>query len=142
MSPRRWLEKWPLRLRALVLVLGLLLFVAPSWHVCALGGHALHCSEHSGDGALRPVICYCRADLGSESARYAKAWPVKLAESPQNAPFCLARLLQTMPGQTALVTAPPVIVPEAGAPCPIFTQESALLRPTVRLRGRGPPLLC
>jgi hypothetical protein len=148
MSPRRWLDKWPLRLRVFVLLLALLQLVAPSWHICALGGHALHCTwmeqASSPDGVLRPIICFCRADFESASAKYAKAWPNKLTVAPggQDSSFCLARLLQTMPAQAALMAAPLAqVITTLAVPYP-DVEQSAPARHVLAQHGRGPPDLC
>lgn len=137
----------PRALRFFVVALALVQFVAPTWHICALGGHicgtrtAAHhgaspVTEFNGENApMRPLICVCAAPLPPLDSKTARLDGV----SHTGHSTCLALLLQTMPGQTAV--APAVFEPRAlsavhGA---ALTHIAPSLAPSRGFRGRAPP---
>ncbi len=163
-----WLQLWPRSARFFVLALALLQFVAPTWHVCEMGGHvaarhnsggvtgthhenaaksatliALQAAPHNQDetATRKPLICFC---VREEHAPKETA-PNPNAPHLENAPHsghatCLALLLQSMPGA---VTASPALIRQSVVRCESFVarHESA---PQIailrRFRGRAPPV--
>ena len=113
LSPRVWLERFPFQLRLFVALLTVLSFVAPTWHVCSLGGHVMEMThpmsamtgmkhgqefQKSASGAL---ICFCAPKHRSDK------FPV-LVKATLNGRMahdasCLALMLSAMP---ALAIAP------------------------------------
>lgn len=149
----RALQLWPRPTRFFVLALALLQFVAPTWHVCEMGGHVMaHGATKSHHGALKlaqvqtqsgatetqqPLICFCQAH--EKPAPDPNAPQLESGSHPSHA-TCLALLLQTMPA-TAL--APPAIFEIRTATLSSFiarhetAPQTAILR---RFRGRAPPM--
>ncbi|PQV65486.1 hypothetical protein B1R32_101228 [Abditibacterium utsteinense] len=149
---------WPRPVRFFVLALALLQFVAPTWHICELGGHVMAgqsmargAAMHHGDAlsiaaqnsattandATTPLICFCAAHEKLASNPNA---PHLDGIASQNHTTCLALLLQTMPGALA---APPAIFRVKTLVCASFiarqngAPQIAILR---RFRGRAPPM--
>lgn len=134
-------------LRWAVVLLALLQIVAPLWHVCALGGHAMasDAAAHHGtvaipvqsDGPRRPLICWCPpshdADPNSGGPKFS---PVV---SHEDHGTCLALLLQTMPG--ALAAAPTIALSSTKVESrfPIRHERAPTLAILRRFRGRAPP---
>lgn len=117
LSLRAALERWPRQLRFFVLMLALLTWVAPTWHVCELGGHVMSCASDSSSGSSHhgeyqqaetkrsgergPLICYCDPREG-ESKSSEHHGPVLTASPSEGAHnTCLALLLQGMPAVVA-----------------------------------------
>ena len=98
--------------RLMLVALVLVQVVAPSWHVCELGGRMASCSKpmagmqgmahgfpvEPGEGR-QPIICVCR----DEKPKTPPANEVRLdARADTDCHVqCLALLLQSMPGQEA-----------------------------------------
>lgn len=113
LSPRVWLERFPLQLRFLVALLTVFSFVAPTWHVCSLGGHVMEMThsgaamagmshsksfQRSASGAL---ICFCAPKhRGDKFPTLVKA---TLNGRMAHDASCLALMLSSMP---ALAIAP------------------------------------
>jgi hypothetical protein len=143
----------PLTLRLLVVLLAFVQFIAPTWHVCEMGGHVMSMrpgaamAAHHGeatqtkeDGPQQPLICYCAPKpKHQENPNWPKLTPVV---SHDEHVTCLALLLQTMPGAVA---APATLV-RLGAPVQFFWQAKSQTSPSFaflpRFRGRAPPLSC
>lgn len=149
LSPRVWLERFPVQLRLLVALLTVLSFVAPTWHVCSMGGHVMEMAhpmsatsgmEHekvfskSTSGAL---ICFCAPPHRSQKFPV----PVKMAFNGRMAhdASCLALLLSAMPA----LSVPPF---EVGYTTPISfrlwlpARRDFPIRELIRtFSGRGPP---
>ena len=110
LSPRCWLEQNPRQLRLFVALLTLFSFVAPTWHICSLGGHASSMSaphamgnmahgetfERSASGA---VICFCPPHERDEKFPVETAFQLN-ARMTHDA-SCLALLLGSMPALLA-----------------------------------------
>jgi len=134
-NPARWT-------RIAIVLLAVLQFVAPSWHVCDLGfPGGCSCEEKSvaGSGAGKaeeelPPCCRHKA--------HGNAGPAQVNQHCPAHPFtgtCLARLLDSLPGSTQ-AAAPEVRrvlrlveIP----PFPVFAAQAGALP---RRSGRGPPL--
>lgn len=136
--------------RFLVVLLALLQVVAPTWHVCDMGGHCASMARHAGghhedyaegssNGPLRPFVCACAGDPTTHPVP--ANWP-KWEEhySGHDDPFCLARLLQTMPA-TAVAGMPPLVVRFASLPAE-YHETFTVAPQTFPLRSpaRGPPV--
>ncbi len=147
LSPRDWLAQWPRRLQWFAVALLLLASTAQSWHVCAMGSHALcagpmddvamrYVTVRNADGSPGPVVC-------AETPSPPKIRGNSLNSRPaaNGAVDCLAMLLQTMPLQ-------------AGVPFTLELRETsrtiyatrAEIKPAfaspLALRGRAPPATC
>jgi hypothetical protein len=114
LSPHVWLERHPYLLRSFVALLVMVSFVAPTWHVCSMGGHVMEMtSEHSGmsgmahastakflQSASGALICYCAPTHRDEK------FPVKskfvLNGRMTHDSSCLAMLLSGMPTVAAV----------------------------------------
>ena len=145
LSPRDWLAQWPRRLQIFAVALLLFASVAQSWHVCAMGSHAL-CDGHADDVAMRyvtvnnadgspgPVVCAPVPPQihGNAFAPHAAA---------NGAVDCLAMLLQTMPLQAGV----PFTLELRETPRTTYA-ERAEINPAfaspLALRGRAPPATC
>jgi hypothetical protein len=147
----------PLSLRLLVVLLAFVQFIAPTWHVCEMGGHvmamrpgasmahhgdtdAAQAKQASADGPMQPLICYCAPKpKHQENPNWPKLTPVV---SHDEHVTCLALLLQTMPGAVAA----PATLLRIGAPVEFSWQARPLTSPSFsplpRFRGRAPPLGC
>lgn len=142
----------PLSLRLLVVLLALVQFVAPTWHICSMGGHVMSMSETSGmgshegmapaaeaneDGPPRALICYCAPKSHDENPNGPKLFP---ASSHDEHATCLALLLQNMPG--AVATVPALVLPSTliEARFQVRHETSPTLAILSRFRGRAPPL--
>ena len=145
LSPRDWLAQWPRRLQCFAVALLLLAGLAQSWHVCAMGSHAL-CDGHSDDVAMRYVTVN-NAD-GSPGPVICAETPPKIrgnAFAPTPASNgqidCLAMLLQTMPLQAGV----PFTLATRTFARPHFAAR-AEIKPAFAapfaLRGRAPPTNC
>lgn len=135
--------------RLAVVLLALLQIVAPTWHVCDMGGHcagrAMHAGGHheeyaegSSNTALRPFICACAGNPDSHPAP--ANWP-KWNEHliGHGDPFCLARLLQTMPA-TQAAGMPPLVIRFVSLPAEyVASPTSAPQTLTGDFPARGPP---
>lgn len=149
LSFRHILQRWPRQARFFVLALALLQFVAPTWHVCEMGGHVMaggDMSSHAGmavaataapTGPQRPLICYCAAKPSHHTDSDAPHFSPTL--NSQHA-TCLALLLQSMPGHftagPALFTFSVAFV-KLSAARPELSPSTAFLS---HFRGRAPPL--
>lgn len=143
--------------RMLLLALALMQCIAPTWHVCSLGGHAsCHQNVASGHGAggqtahgfalapvsaeaqegRQPVICICLPEAEGD-----KSQPdLTAAPAVQGEPQCLALMLQSMPGHGA---AQPELITFAARQLPLVANRpSPVALAEVRSHsGRGPPAL-
>ena len=113
LSPRVWLERFPLQLRFFVALLTAFSFVAPTWHVCSLGGHVIEMThsdatmadmkhdqsfQRSASGAL---ICFCAPKHRSD--KFPVHVKAMLGGRMAHDASCLALMLSAMP---ALAVAP------------------------------------
>lgn len=147
LSFRRALQLWPRPIRFFVLALALLQFVAPTWHVCQLGGHvmargAARAMHHGATPSVetqakanQPLICFCAPRPKPIDPKT----PLLNGISHANHATCLALLLQTLPGAT--VTPPAIFRDVATFRADFIARREiapqiALLR---RFRGRAPP---
>lgn len=145
---RYFLQRWPRSARFFVLMLALLQFVAPTWHVCEMGGHVMSHGDPAShaamaaqaapaqDGPRQALVCYC----APKESHQADPDTPKLSAAPDSHhPTCLALLLQTMPGDFA--AAPALFSISVSFFAPHVTSEEfpaiAVLR---HYRGRAPPL--
>ena len=132
----------PLWARLAIVLLAVLQTVAPSWHICGLqlGCECCVDEHHPGAndqdaGGPRALICGLPADEHAHDGPL--AW-ISHPHADEGDNFCLAMLLQSMPGtQTA---APPLFIFQAIRaqvhPSPAELIPSARLR---RVASRGPP---
>ncbi|RYG56307.1 hypothetical protein EON80_29510 [bacterium] len=153
LSPRYWLERFPFQLRLFVAMLTVLSFVAPTWHVCSLGGHAMpmagaHSAGQMGNhvmighrsfirSASGALICFCAPTHRSEK------FPVKskfvVNGRMTHDASCLALLLSAMP---ALAVSPfeNVSITRISFPAWFPAQREFPVRELIRtFSGRGPP---
>jgi hypothetical protein len=135
--------------RFLVVLLALLQVVAPTWHVCDMGGHCASMSRHAGghhedyaEGSsntpLRPFICACAGNPNQHPvpANWPK-WNEHL--TGHDDPFCLARLLQTMPA-TQAAGMPPLVIRFVSLPAEyVATPSSSPKEAPGDFPARGPP---
>lgn len=105
-SLRAWLERFPAQVRLFVALLAMLSFVAPTWHICSMGGHVMarnndatamagmnHIAfEKSKSGAL---ICFCAAK--PHPTKPASPFQARGRMSMAHDANCLALLLAAMP---------------------------------------------
>jgi len=143
---RQLLHPGPRATRFFVIALALLQLVAPTWHVCALGGHLAAHSKMAHHGALRvaagapnrPLICFCAPHQKPLDPQTPRLDGVLSA----NHATCLALLLQTMPGQTG--APPPIFESRALVPADfkIEVRSAPCLTAPRRSRGRAPPGKC
>ena len=147
LSPRDWLAQWPRRLQLFAVALLLFASVAQSWHVCAMGSHALcegpmddvamrYVTVQNADGSPGPVVC---AETPAPSKLRGNV--INSRPAANGSVDCLAMLLQTMPLQ-------------AGVPFTLELRETqralyatrAEITPAfalpLALRGRAPPATC
>ncbi len=153
-------------LRFFVVALALLQLVAPTWHICAMGGHvAGHSAGHSaghganhdsasGSGAAilaalaespaqanRPLICVCAPHEKPQTPPDPRA-PRFEGRADASHATCLAMLLQTMPAQLG---APPRLPRSQSLVVAAFV-ASFYGAPSVaaprRFLGRAPPRKC
>ena len=141
-----WLasSQLPPLVRTAVVLLALVQIVAPSWHVCALGGSSCHDPHQEHAQVWKPKCgggpkCSC---VKPEGALYSPTG--QWISAPVDDAFhgtCLARLLLGMPNSTvapfhftALFSQRTQFVPYSST-CPIV---AALPQPP----SRGPPLFC
>ncbi len=145
LSPRVWLERFPRQLRFLVAFLAMLSFVAPTWHVCSLGGHVTEMSHH--DGAMKhevfpvsksgAVICFCPPKHRDEKFPVDSRFGVR--SNMTHDASCLALLLGSMP---ALLASPleEMSVWRISFPLWFPTQRDEPTRERIRtFSSRGPP---
>jgi hypothetical protein len=151
LSSREALRRFPHQLRFFIFVLMMVAFVAPTWHVCMLGGHANHqnSSHHekppapvvqaSTNGERQALVCYCPPREHSDD--YPNPTGAILATTPEahEHPTCLALLLQGMPAVLAfspqfLVTDTPLQVGYLPASYSLNSRFFALYN------GRAPPV--
>ena len=148
LSPRFLREHYPRQLRLFVALLTLLSLVAPTWHVCSLGGHvgdmthmaAMANMKHretfarSASGAL---ICFCApTHRGDKFPVDVKA---KLNGHMTHDASCLALLLSAMP---ALAVSAVQDLPVAFVQFSLWfpTRRDFPARELIRtFSGRGPP---
>lgn len=144
--PLRRLHFSPRATRFFVLALVLLQFVAPTWHICALGGHvsAHNATAHHGAAPVvkgapnAPLICFCAPHVKPLDPRTPRLDGLVSLDHRT----CLALLLQTLPAQVA---APVALFDErdlisARFDSPAF-QQTHRAAPR-RFRGRAPPWKC
>ncbi len=144
-SLRVWLERFPSQVRLVVALLSMLSFVAPTWHVCSLGGHIgehgaamsgmNHTSfEQSKSGAL---ICFCAPKPQPEKPASPFAFSAHM--SHDHDANCLALLLAAMP---ALLVSPSQLEVVAQSPFRVFSMRREFpTREFIRtFCGRGPPV--
>jgi len=126
--------------RIAVVLVALLQFVAPSWHICDLGLSNCCCDQtalaSSGSAtadATLPACCRHKARAGGKS------------ESGQSCPhhpytgFCLARFLESYFGSTS-AAGPELVLRLRLVGIPDFRTSSPPLSLTPVPAGRGPPL--
>lgn len=151
LSPRLWLERFPLQLRLFVALLTVLSFVAPTWHVCSLGGHAMEMAagthEMPSHGAMKPLsfqrapggalICFCAPrNKDSHSAPASKfAFNGRMTHDVS----CLALLLSSMPALAVQPFASP-LGSRISFPVWFPAHREFPVRELIRtFSGRGPP---
>ncbi|BCM88656.1 hypothetical protein IAD21_00497 [Abditibacteriota bacterium] len=150
LSPRAWLEHYPRQLRLFVALLMLLSFVAPTWHVCSLGGHVMDMAHplgamagmkhrepfaRSASGAL---ICFCAPRHRSD--KFPVPVKAQLNGRMMHDASCLALLLSAMP---ALAVSPfqRLQVSFVSFPAWFPTRRDFPARELIRtFSGRGPPV--
>ncbi|MBV9468587.1 MAG: hypothetical protein JO316_18190 [Abitibacteriaceae bacterium] len=126
--------------RLAIVLLAVLQFVAPTWHVCELGGSS--CCEHQLTTQSLPSITGLTATCGRCTERKG-AVSGRIVQARDNCPFtgtCLARLLESMPG--SFFALPTLLLPVATRYLSVLTPSTlcsvvALPQPPVR----GPPVL-
>lgn len=133
----------PRATRFFVMALALLQFVAPTWHICALGGHTAKrgAAHHRAKPALpanQPLICFCPApqkplDLNT---------PRLNGVSHDDHATCLALLLQIMPGQTGALVEIFDSRSIGGVMFDADFQSAPPLAAPRRFLGRAPPQKC
>ena len=152
LSPRYWLERYPHQLRLFVALLTVLSFVAPTWHVCSLGGHAMSMADanthempshdamkartfqRSPSGAL---ICFCapRAQHTKTSAPSKFALDGRMVHDAS----CLALLLSAMPA-LAMSSSLNTFIARVSFPPWFPAHREFPVRELIRtFSGRGPP---
>ena len=150
LSPRQWLAQGPRALQLFAVVLSLLGALAPTWHVCAMGGHVMaapHGAAHdagaryvtvlNADGTPGPVVCAAVPPPPPKVHGNAFA-PRPAAHGDVS---CLAMLLQTMPLHAA--TAPTLHRPSTTRPIYFARpREGAAFEAPRQARGRAPPANC
>jgi hypothetical protein len=132
--------------RLAVVLLAVLQVIAPSWHVCDMaGGDRCASTSHHGmamaggdDDAQRPLICYCAEKPHADS-------PVKDrlegVEAHSHSPFCLALLLQSMPGSVAAVVPFHIMLLSPEFTPPVRRESAPPAAPVRHFEARGPPLI-
>lgn len=146
-SLRVWLERFPWQARFCLALLAMLSFVAPTWHVCSLGGHVMEhggapmagmnhiAFEKSKSGAL---ICFCAAKPREQKL----ATPLHLNSHTHSShdANCLALMLCAMP---ALLVSPSHLEVVFRASFRAFSMRREFpARQFIRtFCGRGPPML-
>jgi hypothetical protein len=132
MAPRfvmSFRREFSFRVRLLVVLLALLQLIAPTWHVCEMGGSRC-CPPQSGAAKLQ---CHLPAEAEVSPPIFVGAVPTAHTEN------CLAKLLLGMPWQN--------VAPEAAAPlrprqagstpaAPRFVSLAGLPQPP----SRAPPI--
>ncbi len=144
-SLRVWLERFPSQVRLLVALLSLLSFVAPTWHVCSMGGHVMEqgaamagmnhgAFARSKSGAL---ICFCAAKHEPDPA--ASPFHLSGRMSHSHGADCLALLLAAMPALLASSSRWEV-VSRLSFQVFSFRREFPARQFINPFRGRGPPV--
>ena len=152
LSPRLWLERFPLQLRLFVSLLAVLSFVAPTWHVCSLGGHAMSMAGagshempshqamraraflHAPNGAL---ICFCAPH--KQRADPAPTSKFALNGRMSHDASCLALLLSAMPALAASPFESPFVSRLSFAAWFPARREFPARELIRTFSGRGPP---
>lgn len=148
-SLRVWLERFPYQVRFCIALLAMLSFVAPTWHVCSLGGHVMESDggaqrmagmnhiafEQSKSGAL---ICFCAAKPREQKP----ATPLHTSHHTheKHDANCLALILCAMPALLVSSFRLPVV---SGVSFRLFSprRESAARQFIRTFCGRGPPVM-
>ena len=110
LSGRAWFERFPRQLRRFVALLAMLSLVAPSWHICSLGGHAASMNHSAGKRMIHGMqfprsasgafICYCRPRIHADHSDTSK-FHFSARMTMEHDPSCLAALLGAMPALLA-----------------------------------------
>ncbi len=146
LSGRSWFERFPRQLRFFVAMLALLSFVAPTWHICELGGHAHATCDaaHHEPRLLRSAsgapICFCAphpegSSQSAPTARFHFAAHSPMAHDAQ----CLALLLRAMPGVLVSPTHLARLATLVAVPC-AARRDFAARRFARAFSNRGPPV--
>lgn len=130
--------------RLAVVLLAVLQVIAPSWHVCDMaGGDTCSPSSHhgmrmaaGGDGAQQPLICYCAEKPHLEPTVKDRLNGV---ETHSHSPFCLALLLQTMPGAVAAVVPFQIVLLTPEFTPPVQPESAPPTAIGHHFEARGPP---
>jgi len=147
-SLRAWVERFPSQVRLFVAMLAMLSFVAPTWHVCSMGGHVMSMSEgasHDMAGmthakfqrtASGALLCFCAA----HTAPPKPTTPFRLDGRMVHNADCLALMLAAM---SATLVSPTSLEQVSTLHFSAFTVRREFpTRQFVRtFCGRGPPVV-
>lgn len=147
-SLRVWLDRFPSQVRFCVALLAMLSLVAPTWHVCSMGGHVM---SHSGDVTTMAgmkhfdfqksksgtLICFCAATHPEKPASPFHLNGRMVMEHDAN---CLALMLSAMP---ALLVSPAQLQVVSRVSFRVFSSRCEFPdREFIRtFCGRGPPVM-
>jgi hypothetical protein len=137
----------PLWLRLTVVLLAVVQVVAPSWHICELGGNtgasypACHVpgtpSAGAPTGGVLAAVTEQEITPEAAAALAAAPWLTGLPEDCASS-SCLARLLMGMPGSIAHSTALTVVFEDPQSPT-VATLRLASIAALPQPPSRGPP---
>jgi len=148
LSLRAWVERFPSQVRLFVALLAMLSFVAPTWHVCSMGGHVMSMSESSAhemagmthakfqrttSGAL---LCFCAAHLAPPKPTTPSHLDGRMAHNAD----CLALMLAAM---SATLASPVSVGRSSLISSSVFLCNREFpIRQFIRtFCGRGPPVV-
>jgi len=148
LSLRAWVERFPSQVRLFVATLAMLSFVAPTWHVCSMGGHVMSMSDgasHEMAGmthtkfqrtASGALLCFCVAHNAPPKPTTAFRLNGRMVHNAD----CLALMLATM---SATLASPISIERNSLLQFSAFAQRREFpTREFIRtFCGRGPPVV-
>lgn len=137
----------PLWMRLALVALVMVQVVAPSWHVCVLGGNVAHSADRTAQANSSSLYCIPRVtDAPATNISDALAAAASALSGSLSAPHedcatpCLARLLMGMPGAVSPVQTLAFNTETRPAPF-VWPLHLASLAALSQAPSRGPPAL-